>query len=88
MNDDTHAKLYSARLHYAGAVLWASFLTACVGTMVFFAMFDPVSLGEVTTWPVEISRQWGYTIGFFAFWALTACSSLVTLILILPSQDK
>jgi hypothetical protein len=78
----------SPRLHYAGAVLWSSFLAACAGTMVFFAMFDPARLAEITTWPVSIDRRWGYTIGFFAFWLLTACSSLITLVLILPSGDR
>lgn len=86
--EDSVVKPYSPRLHYLGAVIWASFLAACAGTMVFFAMFDPTELGEVTTWPIELDRQWGYTIGFFAFWILCLISSVITLILLLPIKNK
>lgn len=66
----------------AGAVLWPSFFAACVATMVFFAFVDPTALGEITFPQVEISRDAGYTIGFFMFWACTFSSSLFTLILL------
>ena len=79
---------YSARLHYAGAMLWASFLAACIGSMVFFAMFDPAQLGTITTWQVTLSREWGYTIGFFAFWLLTLLSSGITAFLLAPCKKS
>lgn len=79
---------YSRRLHYAGAVLWASFLAACIGSMVFFAMFDPYHLSEITTWPIELDRKWGYTLGFFGFWALALLSSFITTVLLLPGNKS
>lgn len=66
----------------AGAVLWPSFFAASVATMVFFAFVDPVELGLMTFPQVHVSREWGYTIGFFMFWACTFSSSLFTWILL------
>lgn len=56
-------------------VVWASFLMACAATGVFFAMVDPELLSGTTTPGWEISRQTGYAIGFFGFWALTAATA-------------
>jgi len=64
-----------------GAVAWPSFFAAGVATMVFFAIVDPVELAAMT-WPhASISREAGYTIGFFMFWACTFSSSLFTALL-------
>jgi hypothetical protein len=51
-------------------ILWPSFLVACVAEVLFFSVFDPVE------W--HGSRDAGYTIGFFVFWILAACSSALT----------
>ena len=69
-----------------GAILWPSFFAAGVATMVFFAFVDPIALRDQTFphWPV--SRELGYTLGFFAFWAATASSSLFTWILLRPAS--
>ena len=64
-----------------GAVVWPSFFAASVATMVYFAFVDPTELGQITFPQVDISREWGYTIGFFMFWACTFSSSLFTAIL-------
>jgi hypothetical protein len=72
-----------SKLEAAGAVAWPSFLAAATATMFFFAMFDPVRLGEIITLPFELSRPMGYTIGFFLFWLLTALSSYLTALLLL-----
>ncbi|HNR92640.1 MAG TPA: hypothetical protein PKO41_09465 [Dokdonella sp.] len=67
-----------------GSILWPSFFAAGVATMVFFAIVDPIELAHIT-WPrFEISRQAGYTIGFFMFWLCTASACLFTAILISP----
>jgi len=71
----------------AGAVLWPSFFAASVATMVFFAFVDPTELGTITFPQVDISREWGYTIGFFMFWACTFSSSLFTWILLRPRAE-
>jgi hypothetical protein len=74
-------------LQRAGAVLWPSFFAAGVATMVFFAFVDPVELGRITFPQVDITREWGYTIGFFLFWSCTFASSLFTQILLRPPAE-
>lgn len=58
-------------------VLWPSFLVASAATGVFFTLFDPADL-LVFGREVDMGRMAAYTIGFFAFWALGAASSLMT----------
>lgn len=69
-----------------GAILWPSFFAAGVATMVFFAFIDPLLLRDMTFPELEISRGFGYTLGFFMFWACTAASSLFTWILLRPAS--
>jgi hypothetical protein len=65
-----------------GAVVWPSFFAAGVATMVFFAIVDPLELADIT-WPhLTISRQLGYTLGFFGFWSCTFASSLFSTLLL------
>jgi len=59
------------------AVLWPSFLTAGLATILFFTAFDPQLLAELAGYG-EISRLAGYTIGFFLFWLLTAGTCALT----------
>lgn len=66
----------------AGAIVWPSFFTACVMTSVFFALIDPVELKDISALKVEVSREAGYTIGFFMFWLAAASSSLFTALLL------
>lgn len=65
------------RLITLGISLWMSFLSAGVATMLFFATFDPVSLGEIATFPVELDRISGYSMGFLLFWVLLVINSLI-----------
>jgi hypothetical protein len=69
-----------------GAIVWPSFFTAGVATMVFFAFIDPLDLRDITFPGVEISRSMGYTIAFFMFWLATVSSSLFTWLLLRPSS--
>ena len=59
-----------------GAILWPS----------FFAALDPLDLASISFPGHEISRELGYTIGFFTFWACTASSSLFTWLLLRPAS--
>ena len=59
-------------------VVWISFLAAAIGTMLFFALFDPVDLTGIFDDNLDIGREAGYAAGFFFFWALTAIASGVT----------
>jgi ABC-type enterobactin transport system permease subunit len=67
---------------------WASFLIAAIGTMVLFAFVDPMTLVEVTTPPLPLSRMTGYAIGFFFLWLLTAASAALTLYLLRTSHAE
>lgn len=59
------------------SILWPSFLTAAAATIVIFTLIDPSELGMIAG--IEgVTRLGGYTIGFFAFWLLTASSSALT----------
>lgn len=63
-------------------IAWSSFAVAAVATMLFFAAFDPLVLAQAATFPFDLSRFAGYTLGFFAMWALTAAASVISLFLI------
>lgn len=65
-----------------GAVVWPSFFSAGVATMVFFAIVDPLELADIS-WPhAAISRELGYSLGFFGFWSRTLASSLFSALLL------
>ena len=76
-------------IQHWGAILWPSFIAAGVASMVFFAFVDPLRLQAISFPGTAISRELGYTAGFFMFWAVTALSSAVTWYLQrpLPSDD-
>lgn len=67
------------------AVLWLSFLMAIAATGVFFSAIDPLELRYCVSFP-EVSRTGAYTIGFFLFWLLTACSSLLAVFFTYPAH--
>ena len=69
-----------------GAILWPSFFAAGVATMICFALIDPLTLRDITFPNLDIGRETGYAIGFFAFWSATAASSLFTWILLRPAS--
>jgi hypothetical protein len=69
-----------------GAIAWPSFFAAGVATMVFFAIVDPLALRDMTFPSLTITRELGYTVGFFMFWLATASSSLFTWWLLRPAS--
>ena len=65
-----------------GIVLWPSFLAAALETMFFFAVFDPVDIGEGTALAdLVANHNAGYALGFFFFWAFTTLSGALALYL-------
>src|SRR5262249_26494405 len=75
------------RLRRVGAVAWPSFFAAGVASVVFFAVVDPTELAEIT-WPhLAISRELGYSTGFFMFWACTLGASAFTALLLSSRVD-
>lgn len=83
------ARQWSRNTQAIFTVVWISFLSAAVGTMVFFALFDPVELSAIFDENANVSREAGYAIGFFFFWALCALCSGVTAFLVrtAPKRD-
>jgi hypothetical protein len=80
--DEGDAGLRATRLQRFGAIAWPSFFAAGVASIVFFAIVDPSELADIT-WPhLAISREFGYSIGFFMFWACTLGSSAFTALLL------
>jgi hypothetical protein len=67
------------RARAAGAILWASFLAACVGTMFFFAFVAPDELLSGYPEDDRIDRIGVYTLGFFGLWCLSALASALAL---------
>jgi hypothetical protein len=80
---DHPARSASQRL---GAILWPSFFSAGIATMVLFACVDPLELRDLTFPRLPMTRELGYTLGFFLFWIATAGSSLFTWILLRPAS--
>ena len=75
------------------AVLWPSFLTSGVATILFFTTFDPQELAFTVGIDKPVSRVGAYTIGFFLFWMLTSTTSALTCYFQMPchtptSQQK
>ncbi len=64
-------------------IAWPAFLLAGVLEMLVFAFVDPGDLHWYGR-PLEWSRAAVYTISFFAFWAVTAASSALTVLLARP----
>lgn len=58
-------------------ILWPSFIVAGAAEAMFFTAFDPHELIIFGT-PVTWDRTAVYSIGFFAFWTVTAVTSALT----------
>lgn len=58
-------------------IFWPSFVVAAFAEAIFFTVIAPQEL-YLFGQPVHYSRIATYSIGFFAFWALCAASSMLT----------
>lgn len=67
------------------AILWPSFLMACVSSGVLFSLVDPVELVLLDS-QVHLSQLGTYTVGFFLFWFLGAISSSLTALLLVSAD--
>ena len=65
------------------AVLWPSFITAGIATILFFTAFDP----SVVFVEYDISRVGAYSIGFFMFWLFGAVTSISTCFFLRPCDS-
>lgn len=69
------------------SILWPSFLTSALATVLFFTAFDPVYLLAGTAL-AELSRVGAYTLGFFSFWGLTTLTSALTCYFSQPCDEN
>ena len=83
------ARQWSRNRQAVAIVIWISFLVAAAGTMLFFALFDPVELSGVFDEDLEIGRDAGYAAGFFFFWLISAagCAMTAWLVRTAPKRD-
>jgi hypothetical protein len=77
---------WTRRAQNIAAILWPSFLAACIATAVFFGQIDPLDLDAISTPMMEFSSLTGYAIGFFFFWSICSLSSLLSVFLIRTSR--
>ena len=54
----------------------------------FFAFIDPLELQQISFPAHVISRELGYSLGFFMFWAGTLCACGVTALLLRPAREQ
>lgn len=67
-------------------IVWPAFLAAAIMEMVVFAFVDPLDMHWLGS-PLEWSRNGIYTLAFFAFWAVTVFSGLMTVMLGRSASD-
>jgi hypothetical protein len=79
---------WTRKAENVAAILWPSFLAACIATAVFFGHVDPLDLDAISTPLTEVSSLTGYAIGFFFFWIICAMSSLLSVFLIRTSRRR
>lgn len=70
----------------AMAVLWPSFLMACVTSGLLFSLIDPMELIVLDN-RIHLSPIGTYTVGFFLFWFLGAIASSLTALLLVEADD-
>ncbi len=63
-------------------VVWVSFLSACVGTFVIFAVMDPEALNDAWVLPWEMGRRLAYSLGFAFLFVVSLIASGLTVFMI------
>jgi hypothetical protein len=76
----------------AGLVSWTSFLAAGVASILFFAAVDPQLLRDAGPHIFDnLSREAGYALGFFFFWAVAASAAALSVYMVrsvAPRDDR
>lgn len=85
---DTSTRRSLPMIQRLGAVVWPSFFAAAVMSAVFFAFIDPLELQQISFPQHAISREVGYSLGFFMFWVGTLCACAVTALLLRPAREQ
>lgn len=62
------------------AILWPSFITASLATVIFFSMFDP----DIIFVDYDISTMGAYSVGFLIFWLFGTLTAMLTCFFMKP----
>ena len=79
---------WSRRKRDIGTVVWISFLAACAGTFVIFAVLDPDALNDAWVLPWEMGRRLAYSLGFLFLFVVSLIASGVTVFMIRTGPDR
>ena len=63
-------------------VVWISFLAACAGTFMIFAVLDPEALNDAWVLPWEMGRRMAYSLGFLFLFVVSLIASGLTVFMI------
>lgn len=63
-------------------IVWISFLSACVGTFIIFAVMDPDALNDAWVLPWEMGRRLAYSLGFLFLFVVSLIASSLTVFMI------
>jgi hypothetical protein len=78
---------WSRRKRDIGIVVWISFLAACAGTFVIFAVLDPDALNDAWVLPWEMGRRLAYSLGFLFLFVVSLIASGLTVFMIRTGPD-
>jgi hypothetical protein len=79
---------WSQRKRDIGTVIWISFLAACVGTFVIFAVMDVDALSDAWVIPLEIGSRLAYSLGFIFLFIVSLIASGLTVFMIRTGPES
>ena len=84
-------RAWSRRKQVVGAIIWASFLAACLASLLFFAFVDPIQvIDETPLRSLQPGAMTAYAIGFYFFWMVCAVAAVLAVYLLetLPRDSQ
>lgn len=79
---------WNRRKRDIGIIVWISFLSACVGTFIIFAVMDPDALNDAWVLPWEMSRRLAYSLGFLFLFVVSLIASSLTVFMIRTGPNR
>jgi hypothetical protein len=73
---------WNRRKRDVGTVIWVSFLAACAGTFIIFAVLDPEALNDAWVLPWEMGSRLAYSLGFLFLFIVSLIASGLTVFMI------
>jgi hypothetical protein len=71
-----------------GISIWISFLAACLGTFVIFAVMDADALNDAWVLPWEIGSRLAYSLGFLFLFIVSLIASGLTVFMIRTGPER